>query len=187
MDDKIIVKSKALSRAFSISDRRVRQLSQEGVVIKESKGNYDLIQSTINYINYLKASNVVDESKKENDLDPEIERAKKIIIDRKIAELDYSLKIGELHHSDDVKRVLTDMIIRFRSQMRAIPSKLAMPLSGESNPKEIEKMMSGEIDQALTELSEYNHEDFYKGEYMNLEDDDEEEDITINTGDTTEA
>ena len=51
-----IVKSRTLAAMLSVSDRRVRQLVDEGVVIKgKRKGEYKLLESTQRYIAYLKA------------------------------------------------------------------------------------------------------------------------------------
>jgi hypothetical protein len=48
-----IVNVKEIANILNITDRRIQQLVSENIIIKESRGSYDLIKSVQNYIAYL--------------------------------------------------------------------------------------------------------------------------------------
>ena len=122
-------------------DSRVRQLAGEGIFIRASKGRYLLFESLQNYIKTLKVQKDVQSAEAENDVDYKTERAKLEQVKRIQAELKLALMKGELHKSNDVERVMTDMLARIRSRFLQMPSKMA-PLLAEKETGEIKKMLS---------------------------------------------
>ena len=149
-------------------DSRVRQLAGEGIFIRASKGRYLLFESLQNYIKTLKVQKDVQSAEAENDVDYKTERAK-LEQDKRIqAELKLALMKGELHKSNDVERVMTDMLARIRSRFLQMPSKMA-PLLAEKETGEIKKMLSNEVRDILEELKEYDPKDFYSEDFVEIE------------------
>lgn len=141
-----IVKSKELAEILAITTRRVNQLVKEGVLEKDGKGCFDLTRAVPAYITYATLEN--DELRQEKTLH---ERAK-----RQAAELKLGKLRNQLHDADDVKRVMTHMLITFRNRILGIPSKTAPLLIGRSSIGEIQQVLNKEVYDALTELADYD-------------------------------
>ncbi len=164
----ITVSSKVLSEIIGVSDRRVRQLGEEGVFVRAAKGRYKLAESVKNYILTLKLANDSNNIPIEDDeLDLEQEKAKKERVNRLIAELKLAKMKGEVHSSKDVENVMTDMLSSFKSRLMNLPAKVS-PILTQRDTGFINDYMTNEILSILTELKDYNPEDFYSNDYIDV-------------------
>ena len=143
---------KAVARFMDVSERRVRQLRDEKVIAEVRPGLYDLIDTNRRYINYLRKRN----PESEEAIDYNTERAKLVRAKRENEELDLKIRKNQLHSSEDVEAVLSNMLISFRSRLMAIPSRLSPILSKKTDKAEIFKILKAQIDEALNELSDFN-------------------------------
>jgi phage terminase Nu1 subunit (DNA packaging protein) len=176
----IVVTTAEISEIFGLSDRRVQQLVKEGALVKVSRGKYDLKASVQRYIEYIKEQ----AEKTEEELDQTREKTLLIRANRQKVELELQIMRGELHRSEDVRRVMNDMLGAFRARVLAIPSKVAPRLIAQTNAAVIQNIIKNEVYEALQELSEYDPHIFYahskdKLVFENEEDDDEEADEEI--------
>lgn len=166
------VKLKELAKIIGLSERHLQRLAQEGVIKKNDKGKYLLYQSIQNYINYLKEIENTPQQLQEEKLKNEIEylktRDKKENIKIKILESD-------LHESNDVKRVMNNIIAGFKGQLQTLPYKLAPLLIGIDNLGELQEIILDNINNVLKELSEYDKSKFMKNKEYVIEDDSEAE------------
>jgi phage terminase Nu1 subunit (DNA packaging protein) len=146
--------SKAIASILDLSERRIRQLRDEGVIseYQTAQGLYDLIPSIHSYINFLRKGSV-DDDKSEEHLDYNTERARLVRAKRLNEEYDLRVKEGELHSTFDVERLLSGMLNTFKKRIRGIPTKLAPILSKKGNKAEIHRILQSSLDEALTELS----------------------------------
>lgn len=94
---------------------------------------------------------------------------------REITEIKLALIKGKVHRSEDVERVMTDMLSTFKSKIRGIPIKLAAQIKSNMNMSQISTLILKEIDNTLLELSAYDPNKFYSSEYTELNDEEEEE------------
>ena len=62
----------------------------------------------------------------------------------------------ELHEAADVEAYLSNMLIRFKNRLMAVPTKLAMQVSGEEDLNVIIQTIKRELTAVLEELSEYD-------------------------------
>jgi len=162
----VTVSSKVFSEIMGVSDRRVRQLGEEGVLVRAAKGRYKLADSVRNYILTLKLANDSGNMPVEDDeLDLEREKAKKERVNRLIAELKLAKMKGEVHSSKDVELVMTDMLSSFKSRLMNLPAK-ASPILTQRDTGYINDYLTSEVLNILTELSSYNPEDFHGDEYI---------------------
>ena len=174
--NEILVSSKTLEALFGLKDRSIRGLVDKGIVKRDSHGKYLLWDSAKNYITFLKVLNA-DKGNKSNGgeceghVDLEEEKAKHERLKKQITEIKLQLIKGQVHKSEDVERVMTDMFARFRSKMTALPAKLARRLEGKKR-NEIQEILRKEIDNALIELSAYSPEDFYSDEHIEIHNED---------------
>ena len=146
--------AKAIADIIGLSERRVRQLCDEGV-ISEYKGMKGLFEpkATIRaYIDYLRGSAETGEN---GVLSYSEERALLIKAKRKNEEYELALKEKQLISADDVRKVLTTMLINFKNRLSGIPSKLSPAVSKMSNEAEIYEVMHEAVTEALEELSDF--------------------------------
>lgn len=90
------------------------------------------------------------------DLGQERARLAKVQADRQ--ELLLGHERGELVEIEEVGRQVGGDYLRMRSRLRSLGKKLAPALVGMNKPAEIEKRITREVDEALTELSSYDPE-----------------------------
>ena len=143
--------TKQVARFLDITERRVRQLREEGIISELRPGLYDLIDTNHRYINYLRNRNP-DSGER---IDYNAERAKLVKAKRENEEYDLRLKRRELHTSEEIEQVMTTMLINFKSRLSAIPSKLAPILSKKKDTAEIASLIKQQVDEALIELSDF--------------------------------
>lgn len=169
---KITVSQSNLARAIGVTSGRVSQLIQEGIVLrddKDARGGVFLVQSIRNY-GALKNGRVADDD--EEDIDYISEKAKHERIKREIAELRLAKMEGSVYAAKTVELVLTEMLSNLRTQLLGLPSKLAPQLEGKTRDQ-IYEVMTRELEERLSELSEYTPELFTEEE---IEVDDEDGD-----------
>ena len=144
--------SKAVAGFLDLTERRVRQLRDEGVIQEKQFGLYDLLDTNKRYINYLRKKNP---DSGEN-IDYNTERAKLSRAKRINEEFDLKIKKGQLHASGEIEQIMSDMFINFKARLMSIPAKLSPILAKKSKQAEIYSILKSNIDEALIELSDYN-------------------------------
>lgn len=143
--------AKAVARFLDITERRVRQLRDEKVIDESTPGLYNLLDTNRKYINYLRKRN----PESDENIDYNTERAKLMRAKRQNEEFDLHLKEGRLHEAIDIEAVMKDMLVNFKSRMMSIPSKLSPVLAKKTDRAEIFKIIKAQVDEALSELSDY--------------------------------
>lgn len=144
--------TKAIARYLDLSERRVRQLRDEKVITEYSGGLYDLIDTTHRYINYLRQRNPESDER----VDYNTERAKLIRAKRINEEYDLQIKEKQLHKSENIEKVLTNLLANFKSKLMAVPAKISPILAKKSDKTEIYKLLKENIDEALNEISDFD-------------------------------
>lgn len=170
----VTVSAKIMGEIIGVGDRQVRNLAEEGILVRNSHGKYLLLKSVKNYITNLKiakAGEKITSDFDEAELDLDREKAKHEHLKAMITDIKLQLLKGQVHRSSDVGSVITDMFAKFRSKMMALPSKLAPKLQKKSK-EEIMKVLQDEISDALNELADYNPADYYSDEHVEMEEDD---------------
>lgn len=187
--EQVTVSSTVLANLFGLTSRRIRQLENEGIIKKVARGKYSLQENIKSYITFIKASVDLKESKTEEgkvDYDEEhalLERRK-----REKIELELAAMRGTMHFSEDVERVMNDMLSNFRAKVLALPSRVAPSLICMDTIADIQEVLQGEVLDVLNELSEYNPSDFYSEEYVDVIDYEiNDEDLRSNEEETTDS
>lgn len=144
-----ILSEEKFAEFIGVTPRRVRQLRDMEILIEYRPGWYALKKNNLRYINYIRKGQEVG-------IDYNEEKAKLIKAKRENEEIDLRLKKKELHESEDIKQIMTDMLISFKSRLSAIPSKLSPTLADKTDKTEIFRLMKKEIDEALCELSDFD-------------------------------
>ncbi len=144
--------SAAIARRLDMTERNVRSLRDKGVIREYRPGLYDLGEVTVQYINFLRKNNPEAEEK----VDYNTERAKLIRAKRESQELELQLRKNELHSTEDIEQTITDMLIRFKTRLLALPAKQAPLLAKKTDQAEIFKLIKAGVDEALEELADYD-------------------------------
>lgn len=139
-----------LGAVLGLSERSVRELAIKGIVTKLAKGSYDPLDSARKYIEHLKIKD--DGAAKE-------ELARKNKAQRELQELKLQEASGELHKAEDIAKYVGDMLIAFKTSMRAIPAHLANLVAEETDVNKIRGLLLQEIDKSLLRLSDYRPEE----------------------------
>lgn len=140
--------SKVVAAWLGLTERRVRQLRDEGVISEKQPGLYDLQATVTRYITFLR-----DGSGKINLND---ERAGLTRAKREAAEMENKLRMGELHRTQDIEAGLKTVFLNIRGRFLALPAKLSPTLASMGgNQTAIFDELKQAIDEALEELSDY--------------------------------
>lgn len=159
-----------MGKALGITQQRVHQLIDEGVVIRDETspgGAVKVIDSIKNYYK-VKSHNEAPE-----EVDLMTERARHEKAKREIAELKLAKLQGSAYDAKTVELVMTEMASNLRTQLLGLPSKLAPILEGHKK-EEIYEILTKEIEEKLSELSEYSP-DLFMGEDATAEGGDSDE------------
>lgn len=128
--------SKVIAQWLCLTERRVRQLRDEGVIVEARPGLYDLQPTVARYIKYLGGAG------KES---LNTERMKLTAEKRKAAEMDNDLRRGDLHSTQDIEKGIQTMCLNIRSRFLAIRDIEEMALPGSeqiTNEAKYDKPMS---------------------------------------------
>ena len=140
--------SKVVAAWLGLTERRVRQLRDEGVISEKQPGLYDLQATVTKYITFLRNG-----SGKINLND---ERAGLTRAKREAAEMENKLRMGELHRTQDIEAGLKTVFLNIRGRFLSLPTKLSPTLASMGgNQTAIFDELKQAIDEALEELSDY--------------------------------
>ncbi len=156
-----------LARTLSLTQPRVHQLIEEGIILKDDTGAVLVIESLKNYYKF-KAYPLTDADKLSEDdgiLNLDLERAKHERIRSQISQLKLDKMHGEVYDSKVVEMVMVEMCSNLRTQLLGIPSKIAPQIEGMTK-EEIYDVLTKEIEDKLLELSEYQPKMFMDDEYV---------------------
>lgn len=138
--------SKVVAEWLGITERRVRQLRDEGVITEARPGLYDLQGTVIRYITYLRRGS--------NDLNDE--RARLTRAKREAVERENAIKQGELCNITELEQGLKTMCLNVKGRLLGIPAKLAPTLTAmEKDQQKIFDLLTDNIREALEDMSDY--------------------------------
>ncbi len=139
--------SKVVAQWLCLTERRVRQLRDEGVIVEARPGLYELQPTVARYITYIGGAG------KETLTN---ERMKLTRAKREAAELENELRKGEVHRTEDIERGIKSMFLNIRSRFLALPAKLSPALATMGgNQTGIFDELKQAIDEILEEMSDY--------------------------------
>lgn len=152
---------------FDISDERIRQLADLGVLSKKRvKGinYYPTIPSIQNYIKYLQ--NIVSNRKKTSE-EQESEKLEADIMYKRakanLAVLELKQLQAKLLRAEDVQVYTENLAATIKSSLSALPGRLSLDVQNLSDPAEISEVITDGINEVLENLSRFEFDiDFYK-------------------------
>lgn len=143
----VVCTQSQLAKALSLSQPRINQLIDEGVVVRDESSKNGAVMMLDSLRNYYLSKNATGDNVnfwKEKGLH---EKAK-----RELAEVKLSKTRGELYEAATVEGVLSELLTNFRSKLLGLPAKFATQLEGK-NRAEIYAALTSAVEENLAELA----------------------------------
>jgi len=155
-----------IAQALELTERHVKRLTDDGVIEEHSPGYYRFLPAVQGYLRYLK-SQLSDDGQTS---DYNVEKARLTRLKREDAELDIQVKRNELHRSEDVEFIVTNMIVAFKAKLEVLPFKVLPAIvglpDGANKADRISEILKSAVDEALNELSGYDPGQFDEESYL---------------------
>lgn len=157
--NKITTTQSEMARVLGLTQPRIHQLVQDGIIEKEENGAILLVESLKNYYK----SKQGETGALEDEADYWTERALHEKAKREMTEIKLAKIQNNIYDAKTVEMVMIEMLTTLRTQLLGLPNKLAQQLEGKNREK-IYDVMTREIEDKLNELSEYSPELFTEDE-----------------------
>lgn len=158
-----IFESSAIAKLFGVGQRRVQQLTAEGIITARKVGNvyhYDLFPTIQRYISYLQHKAEEAETGVSSDL--QVEKLKTEIdlkkSKAKIAQLEVRELEGKMHRAEDVEGMTTDLIQTIHSKISDLPDILAKDIAKLGTAAEVSDRIKEAVIDILEDLSDYEYD-----------------------------
>ena len=158
-----LVDSKTIAALFGVTTRRVQQLAADGIIVAvESKPyRFDLLPTIQRYIKYLSEKANGREAPKKDietegrrlEAEADLKRSKADMAAIQLRELE-----GNMHRSEDVEAVMTDLVYTIRSALIALPGRLAVDVVAAVSAAEASEIIRAEVYKILEELAGYKYD-----------------------------
>ena len=132
-----LVTQKTLAEILGLSEKTVKELANRGVLEKNFNDQFDLKDSLKKYLT------VTDE------------RNKKKAVERELQQYKLEILKDKYHLDEDVKYVLTDILIKFKARLQATAVKIDNEIGEISEADRLDYLKNTLID-CLEELANYN-------------------------------
>ena len=149
------VTTSELAVVLGLTGRRIRQLSEDGVLEKVKDGKFILSSAVQKYIAFVqsKSSDASKTEKEKQDAEVSIKKAKAIVSVLEAKELQ-----GKMHRSEDVAAMTEDLIYSIRAMLISLPGRLAIDAAEARTPAEASEVVRKEVYKIMKELSEYKYD-----------------------------
>jgi phage terminase Nu1 subunit (DNA packaging protein) len=140
-----------IARLLDLSERRVQQLSREGVIPKAERGQYDLIGSVRGYVRYLR-----DQALKAQSGAPDYaaERARFIRARADLAEMEAEEKRRSLIAADEIEAAWVAVLALLRTRLLGLPDRLAPQVFDQTTIGDTRTLIRSAIREVLDDLAE---------------------------------
>ena len=140
-----------ISRLLDLSERRVQQLSREGVIPKAERGQYDLIGSVRGYVRFLR-----DQALKAQAGAPDYaaERARFIRARADLAEMEAEEKRRSLIAAEQIEAAWIAVLALLSTRLLALPDRLAPQAFEQSTVGDTRNLIRAAIREVLDDLAQ---------------------------------
>lgn len=155
-----LVNSATIAACLGVTERRVQQLVNDGVISCVKRGNanrFNLIETISAYI-----ENLRDEA--DSDVKKDL-KDRKLLADARYRETkteQEELRLEELkgtmHRSDDVRDATEMLVYSIRSALIAFPGRLAVDVVHAETAADAQQIIRKEVNGILSELSEFSYD-----------------------------
>lgn len=140
-----------IARLLDLSERRVQQLSREGVIPKAERGHYDLIGSVRGYVRYLREQALKAQA---GAPDYAAERARFIRARADLSEMEAEEKRRSLIAADEIEAAWIAVLALLRTRLLALPDRLAPQAFEQSTVGDTRNLIRAAIREVLDDLAQ---------------------------------
>ena len=140
-----------IAKLLDLSERRVQQLSREGVIPKAERGQYDLIGSVRGYVRYLR-----DQALKAQAGAPDYaaERARFIRARADLSEMEAEQKRRSLIAADQIEAAWIAVLALLRTRLLSLPDRLAPQAFDQPTVGDTRNLIRAAIREVLDDLAQ---------------------------------
>lgn len=142
-----------IAKLLMISERRVQQLTKEGVIPKAERGRYELAPAVQGYIQFLQERSLRTDT---SPIDYHVEKARLTKNQADLAEVEAAKARAEVADIDAITRVWSGLCAETRVRFRNIPARVVSSLVGSTDEREIKAVLMREIDQVLDDMADFD-------------------------------
>ena len=139
-----------IAKLLDLSERRVQQLSREGIIPKATRGQYDLIGSVRGYVHYLRDQAV---SAQAGAPDYAAERARYIRARADLVEMEAAQRRGALIAVEDIEIAWIKVLALLRTRILAVPDRLAPEVYAAGSLADARDLLGASLRAALEDLA----------------------------------
>lgn len=150
-----------LAAVLGITNRRVQQLTQDGVLTTVSRGKFVLGDAVQAYnASTARGGLTKEEAAEAKKLDHIKQKAEATLkaSKAKIAQAEAKELSGQMHRSEDVAAMTSELIYTVRGALMALPSRVAINAAALSDPAEVAEYMRGEVNQIAEEIAMFRYD-----------------------------
>lgn len=140
-----------IASLLMVSERRVQQLAQEGVIPKADRGRYELVPTVQGYIRYLQERSVHSDA---STIDYAVEKARLTKAQADLAEIEVAKAREEVVGVAQLEKNLGNLLAEVQINLRNIPGRIVSSLVGVTDERTIKARLMAEIDQVLQALAD---------------------------------
>lgn len=134
-----------MAKLFNLTERRVQQLSKEGVIPKDARGRYELVPAVQGYVRYLQ-ERALGQQVPEGAIDYHAEKARKTRAEADLAEMEAAARRGELVEAAVVDQAWQSVMREIQSKLLGqTPARIASLVIGERAEAAIKKIVRSEL------------------------------------------
>lgn len=137
-----------LTSWMGLTSRRVLQMVEEGIIIKEGRGRYPLKICVTNYIEHLKR--LAEGVGRKSELGEE--KLLTARIERRRRELEFAEQEGSLITVESHRAALAEAFDLVRSNIRNLPGSIAPRLVGIDDARDVQQILAPAVDDALRSI-----------------------------------
>ncbi|MBK2259007.1 hypothetical protein [Francisella philomiragia] len=157
------ISSKELSEYLEISQRRVQQLANEKILIKDTRNSFALKENVKRYIRYISPTFKNDDQEqalKHEELNVIYKKEKIRLTKYQADEQEVKAQLAQKRVVvvDDVISALADLFSLMRTKLFNIPERAEMEILGETDADIFNKKLTAEIKDALYEICEHEEQ-----------------------------
>ena len=142
-----------VAQHLQMSPAALSKLIDEGVIDKQPRGGYDIDAVREQYIKHIRA--VASGRAAQGDLDLGAERARLAKEQADAKEMENAVERGELVYIEAVAKEFEEQLLKAKTKLLAIPSKIAAEVHACANVKEAKELIEINLTDALNELVGY--------------------------------
>lgn len=140
-----------IASLLMLSERRVQQLTREGVIPRAERGRYELVPAVQGYVRYLQERGG---SSSDSPIDYHEQKARLTKAQADMAEIELARARGDVVGVAQLEKNLGSLFAEVQTNIRNIPGRIASSLAGAKDESAIKRMMLAEIDQVLQSLAD---------------------------------